>query len=289
VSGWPAGAGPTGADTGHLDEAISAYLDGELDAHSAQLAYQHLSICGYCRSELDALSVVRTTLRSAPPIEPPFGFIERAISQRRRRPVGPVVAAVVGLAALWLLVAVVLGGGPLQVVPPVGNIADAQAELEPDQADEVDGFQAGAIEFDLTGRQDIPDEFRAPEAVGDAQYDAGFRAVGRDGWLAVYVLDDETVTVYQQLGEYEVGSLPGGGERFEVDGDPAWRSAVDGRNVVVVQRGGMTYTIVGDADVEDLIELAEELPARDDPESPSLGDRLSDAVEDFLEAFSLGA
>jgi hypothetical protein len=46
---------------------------------------------------------------------------------------------------------------------------------------------------------------------------------------------------------------------------------------------------VGDADVEDLIELAEELPARDDPESPSLGDRLSEAFEDFLEVFSLGA
>jgi hypothetical protein len=288
MSGWPTGTGPTGADTGHLDEALSAYLDGELDAHSAQLAYQHLSICGYCRAELDAMSVVRTTLRNAPPIEPPFGFIERTIRQRRRRPVAPVVAAVVGIAALWLLVALVLGGGPLRVVPPVDDIADAQAQLEPGQADEVERFDADAIQFQVTRRGDIPDAFRAPEALGPAEYDAGFQALNRDGWLAVYEYDGETVAVYQQLGEYEVGSLPGGGERFEIDGDPAWRSAVEGRNVVVVQRGGMTYTIVGDPDVEDLIDLAEDLPRREDPEGQSIGDRASEAVERFLDAFSFG-
>ena len=112
--------------------------------------------------------------------------------------------------------ALVLGGGPLRVVPPVDDIADAQAQLEPGQADEVDRFDANAIQFQVTRRGDIPDTFRAPEALGPAEYDAGFQALNRDGWLAVYEYDGETVTVYQQLGEYEVGSLPGGGERFEM-------------------------------------------------------------------------
>ncbi|MGH9244536.1 MAG: anti-sigma factor family protein [Acidimicrobiales bacterium] len=287
MTNWPPAGG--GADTFHLDEVLSSYLDGELDDATYQQAYQHLASCHECQAQLEELSHVRTALRNAPPIEPPFGFIERVVRQRRRRPVTPVLASVVGIAAVWLLVlGLVAGGGALRIEPPVGDIATAQAGLVPGDADQVRTFRADDIQFERTDRGDIPGEFRAPEDLGGAEYDAGFEAVNRDGWLAVYEADDEAVVVYQQAGEYEPGSLPGGGEEFEIDGDPAWRAAVEGRNTVVVQRGEMTYTIVGALDVEDLVEIAEELPERQEVDDPSFGDRLRGAAEQLLEGFSLG-
>jgi hypothetical protein len=279
---WPTGGGT------HLDEELSAYLDGELDDAGYRHAYHHLSTCGECRAQLDALSSVRTTLRTAPPIEPPFGFIERVVSGRRRS-VAPVVATVLGLAAVWLLILGFLAGGPVRVDPPVADIAAAQAGFEPGDVDGRGAFAANDIEFAPADRDDIPETFRAPEELSDGQFAAGFQAVNRDGWLVMYEVDDEPVAVYQQLGEYNPSSLPGDGERFEIDTDPAWRGSIDGRNAVVVQRDAMTYTVVGEADVEELIELAEELPAREEASPPSVGERLVDAANRFLESMALGA
>ena len=124
--------------------------------------------------------------------------------------------------------------------------------------------------------------------MGGADFDAGFQAINRDGWLAMFVDDGDAIAVYQQMGEFQVGSLPGGGEQFEINGSRAWRSTgVDGRNAVVVQQGGMTYTVVGEVDVDDLIEVADDLPERASSDTP-WGDRLQDSVDRFLEGFSLG-
>lgn len=282
MSGWPTGGGT------HLDEELSAYLDGELDEAGYQHAYYHLSTCDGCRTQLDALSAIRTTIRNAPPVEPPFGFIDRVVRQQRRRPFAPVAMTVLGLAAVWLLILGILAGGSLRVEPPVADIAAAQAGFEPGDAAGGGSFQANAIEFVPADRDDMPAEFQAPEELDDGEYDAGFEAVNRDGWLVVYEVDGESVAVYQQLGDYRSGSLPSGGERFEIDGAPAWRGAIEGRNAVVVQRGGMTYTIVGEADVDDLVNIAEELPERDQPDPPSPSERFLDAADRFLESLAFG-
>jgi hypothetical protein len=279
---WTTGGG--GVADAHLDEELSAYLDGELDEAGYQQAYHHLSVCAHCQVQLEEINRVRSIMRTAPPVDPPFGFVERLVRDQRRRRWVPAVAAVVGLAAAWVLV-VAIAGGSVGVESPFSDIAAAQSELAED-ADDVEGFQAGAIEFASAERDDIPAAFRGPEEVGDADYLAGFQALNRDGWLMVYDLDGEPVVVYEQQGDLE--SLPAGGERFEIDGDPAWRGAVDGRNAVVVQRGGMTYTIVGEPDVDALVTIAEELPEPEEAEAPSVGERLADAADDFVSAFALG-
>jgi anti-sigma factor RsiW len=263
---------------------LSAYLDGELDEAGYQRAYQHLSVCAHCQAELEEINRVRTIMRTAPPVEPPFGFVERLVREQRRRRWVPMAAAVVGLAAAWVLV-VAIGGGAVGVESPVGDIAAAQSELT-GGVGEVERFDADAIEFAVAERDDIPAAFRGPEEAGDADFVAGFEALNRDGWLMAYDLDGEPVVVYAQQGDVE--SLPPGGERFEIDGDPAWRGAVDGRNAVVVQRGGMLYTIIGEADVEALIAMAEDLPEGQNAEAPSLGERLADGADDFVSGFALG-
>jgi hypothetical protein len=277
---WPT----SGGGVTHLDEELSAYLDGELDEAGYQHAYHHLSTCAHCQAQLDEINRVRTVIRTAPPVDPPFGFVERFVRDRRRRRWAP--AAVVGLAAAWVLM-IAIAGGSIGVEPPVRDIAVAQSELGSDGED-VESFRADDIEFAAAERDEIPNAFRGPEEVGGGDYAAGFQALNRDGWLMLYDVDDEPVVVYEQLGEYEPGALPSGGDRFEIEGDRAWRGAVDGRNAVVVQRGGMTYTIVGESDVEDLVAMAEELPEREAASPPSLGERLQEAADDFVSAFALG-
>jgi Putative zinc-finger len=280
---------PPEAPDVHLDEQLSAYLDGELDPIVRQRADEHLAACADCRGRLDALGHVRSLLRDAPRIDPPHGFIERVVRDRRRRRFIPAIAAVSGLAAVWLLVVGMVVAGPPRIEPPVGEIATAHAGFGGRPASR-DDFRADEITFEAVDDDDeIPDEFRPPDELAGAEFARGYRATNRPGWLVAYDDERATIVVYEELGEYLVGGLPGGGEQFEVDGSRAWRRQdVDGRNAVVVQRGWMVYTLVGEVEVDRLVELAEQLPERDEPETPSLGDRLDDAVDRFLDGFSLG-
>jgi hypothetical protein len=273
----------------HLDEELSAYLDGELDPATRQRVDEHLTVCDDCRAQLETLGHVRSLVRNAARIEPPPGFIERLVRERRRRRFTPAIAAVGGLAALWLLVVGIVAAGPPRIEPPVGDIATAHAGLGAGRAPSREDLETDEITFAEADDDEIPTDFRPPDELAGARFVRGYRATNRPGWLAVYENDQHTILIYQELGEYLVGDLPSGGEQFEVDGSRAWRRHdVEGRNAVVVQRGWMVYTLVGEVEVDRLIELAEELPARDEPETPSMGDRLNDAVDRFLDGFSLG-
>jgi hypothetical protein len=196
---------------------------------------------------------------------------------------------VVGLAAAWLLILGLVAGGVTKVRPPVEDIAVAQSGFDAGEAGERGDFDANDITFAETADSQIPSDFRPPDEVAGASFDAGFEATNRDGWLMVYDDNGDAVAVYQQLGDFQARGLPGGGEDFEIDGSRAWRSnGIEGRNAVVVQRGGMTYTVVGEADLDDLVEIAAALPERDEAAAPSWGERITDAMDGFLEAFSPG-
>ncbi|MGH9116728.1 MAG: hypothetical protein ACRD0A_02265 [Acidimicrobiales bacterium] len=200
------------------------------------------------------------------------------MKQRRRRPFTPVIAAVVGLATVWGW----WRPGRFGSSRPSMTLPWPQAGFDGGAAAERGDFEANDIRFAAADDEAIPADFRPPDEVAGADFDAGFEATNRDGWLAMHDDDGAAIAVYQQLGEYRVGSLPGGGEPFEIDGSRAWRSpGVDGRNAIVVQRGGMTSTLVAEVDI------AENLPERDTADT-SWGERLTDAVDRFLDAFSLG-
>ncbi len=71
-------------DGGHLEESLSAFLDGELDEAAQRAAYHHLAVCLLCQGQLDSVQRVRTALRGAPPVEPPGGFIDAVVEHRPR-------------------------------------------------------------------------------------------------------------------------------------------------------------------------------------------------------------
>ena len=71
----------------HLDDALSALLDGELGDDEAARARSHLAGCPLCGTEMAEVGQVREWLPSLPPVEPPATFYQRI------RPPEPVTAA----------------------------------------------------------------------------------------------------------------------------------------------------------------------------------------------------
>jgi anti-sigma factor RsiW len=103
----------------HLHELLSAHLDGELSADETAMVEAHLAECGACRTELAATSDVRTALRAAPAVDPPFGFYERLLRAPRRSR-WAAVGAVGAVAAAWIVVlGFAVAPERARVAPPV--------------------------------------------------------------------------------------------------------------------------------------------------------------------------
>ncbi len=59
----------------HPEEALSAYLDGELSIPEQKDLVEHLAGCESCRQVLEDVAFARSALRSLPTIELPPGLI----------------------------------------------------------------------------------------------------------------------------------------------------------------------------------------------------------------------
>lgn len=125
----------SGGGGGHLGDALSALLDGELAAERVEAARAHLVSCTDCAAELRAVSQARTWVRALPPVEPPFGFYERLLQHetaaRAVRSAAPLRRraglAVVGLAAAAATVFGVGSPQPSPAVPSVPHLVQAHA------------------------------------------------------------------------------------------------------------------------------------------------------------------
>ena len=122
--------------TGHLGDALSALLDGELPRPQEEAARAHLARCHDCAEELLAVREARTWLRGLPPVEPPFGFYERMLrgapvavprfaqpSALRRR----AGMAAVGAAAAAVTVLGIGSPSPRPISPSVPRLVEAHA------------------------------------------------------------------------------------------------------------------------------------------------------------------
>jgi anti-sigma factor RsiW len=89
--------------TEHLQELLSAHLDGELTADETAAVHAHLADCDLCRAELERTRAVRSALRSAPAVDPPFGFYERLV-RAPRRPRWMTAGSAAAVAAVWIVV-----------------------------------------------------------------------------------------------------------------------------------------------------------------------------------------
>ncbi len=70
---------------GHLNDVLSALLDGELDDAGMTAARAHLAGCPTCEEELVDVGLARSWLRSLPPVEPPADFYHRLLAAAPER------------------------------------------------------------------------------------------------------------------------------------------------------------------------------------------------------------
>jgi anti-sigma factor RsiW len=120
--------------TGHPDELISAYLDGELHGTELHGLLRHLGGCGRCASELDHVQVVRAAVRSLPVLEVPDGLVSaldaEVIPFRKRRGLlaGAAAAAV---AIVITLASLASDGRPMVSVEDLNSRLAARVSLDP--------------------------------------------------------------------------------------------------------------------------------------------------------------
>ena len=89
--------------TGHLDEELSAFLDGELGTAEIPAVTSHLETCGECRMILADLDRSRIAVRALPGVESPeFLDVHRQAKAESKRRTPAIIAFVTGVAAVLL-------------------------------------------------------------------------------------------------------------------------------------------------------------------------------------------
>ena len=91
-------------DDVHVGEALSAYLDGQLDTSEQSLVVDHLERCDRCRDELHDVDAARTAVRSLPVLDPPVPLLPEIRRDGAGHPVRKVVGWAAGIAAAAALV-----------------------------------------------------------------------------------------------------------------------------------------------------------------------------------------
>ncbi|MBW8825124.1 MAG: zf-HC2 domain-containing protein [Acidobacteria bacterium] len=107
---------------GHVGDALSAYLDGELGRRQHAEVGAHVAGCATCATELATVRAARLAIRTLPAVPPPVDLVElgrrsRPLPARRSRllaGLGPAVAAV----AVGLVLAVAAAHPATFVHPP---------------------------------------------------------------------------------------------------------------------------------------------------------------------------
>jgi hypothetical protein len=261
----------------HPDDALSALLDGQLDAAEVDEVQAHLVACAECTAELEAAREARTAVRSLPAVEPPAGFfdglLERGLPEdeelpmpgrvlpleSRRMALGNAAAAV----AAGLLLVVGFGGNQAQsVAPQVSRNVERHAAT-------ISAASLGGPN-PIVGVSEVPPTtlphtgisrpYTAPhELAGYTLVDA-YRAP--KGVQLLYRKGRYGLSVFEQEGELAFAALPDHGTRLEIDGSPAWRwdaGMTQGR-VLVIERGSLVVTLVGDESGAVVRAAAEALP-----------------------------
>lgn len=282
--------------TSHPGAALSALLDGELDATEAEAVRIHVEMCADCAAELDGIRLARRSIRALPAVEPPPGFLESLqpdsnvvlLRRHRRR----TLAANVSAAAATVAAAVIL----LSTTPAPATAVAAQPQGAADRHDATVAAISAATgtggDLVLPTRSvppttapvravdALPSHLVAPEEL------AGYRLTEAyhlsKGVHLLYERGEHRLSVFQQEGDLR--RLPTDVTRI----DDVWRwddPRVDGK-VVVTQRGSVVVTVVGDESARAVLDAARALPPATGGGSESFGTRLRRACGDVLESLS---
>lgn len=240
-------------DPDDLGVLLSAYLDGELS--TAERSRVDAALVGdtKLREELDGLALVRDLVRNLPLLEMPDRQADELMA---RTPLGPLArprrrarSRAVALSALasvafWGMVAT--SGGATAVVPDLAGVV---------------GAHASAVAKPSAAEADPSIMFTAPDNVD--RFELVY--AGRRGKVAHAMYTDglTEISVFEQVGRIDWSAVPNAGERFEVRDANAWTGQVDGQEVMLIERGGMVYTLVASAPSE-LAEMSAVMPGDDE-------------------------
>lgn len=239
----------------HLGDDLSALLDGELDEARLEVAQAHLEDCEDCQEELAMVEAARQMLRSAPPIDPPPGFVDGYIRGRHRR---RHLAVVAGALACLATLATFVVGGALQDERDLEPQPQALADLH------LDPEGGEAVEVSTTGG-DLPSLARLADFERAQVYEDG------DMVHVVMEGDGSDLSVFEGEGELGWDDPPSGGEPMAVEladvRAQGWMYDLGDASVLVVEAGDVVYALVSDGAVGDLMDAAADLPQGDGDQS----------------------
>jgi hypothetical protein len=258
-------------------DGLSALLDGQLDAAEVEATQVHVVACAECAAELEAVREARAAVRSLPAVEPPAGFFEgllaRGLPEDEERatpaPVLPLRSRKVAMGnaaaavAASLLLVVAFGGNQAQAVAPQvsRNVERHAATIS---AASLGGSNpivgAPRVTPATLPHTGISRPYAAPQELAGYRLVDAFRAT--KGVQLLYEKGPYGLSVFEQEGALDFTALPDHGTRLEIDGSPAWRwdaGLAEGR-VLVIDRGALVVTLVGDESGAAVLAAAAALP-----------------------------
>lgn len=283
----------------HAEDALSALVDGELDADEEAAVRAHVAGCPACADELEGIRRSRRVVRLLPAVDVPEDVTARLLAiddEPGGRTVVPVVgnrrrlATAIAVAASVAAIALVGGpaesGGP-QVTASLTGAVEAHADtlqagllgaLGPTSGSGTVPTTAPPMAVDR-----LPAPYRAPVTL-----DGGYRLVQAfrhvDGMQLLYQRGPYSLSVFQLEGSLDTAALPADGRWVREGGEAAWQLQDDaGRTLVLLERSRLTITVVGDAPGDGVLRAARSFP---DARDLSMTTRLERACADALRALS---
>lgn len=277
----------------HPGDALSALLDGELDAADAATVADHVAGCAGCAAELDDIRRARRALRELPAVEPLPGFLESlqprsnvvSLERHRARRLGGNLAAA---AAAAVAAVVLLGSTP---ATDVAAAVAAEPQGAADRHDATVSATSAGVGLVLPERRvspttmppqgidDLPAGFVAPRELDGYRIVDAYRMA--DGVQLLYEKGRHRLSVFEQEGDLTdppPNLRPVGDDIWQWD-DPRARGLV-----VVAARGGLVITVVGDESPEAVLDAVHAMP--DTGEGEPFARRLRRACDDLLDALS---
>lgn len=260
----------------HPEELLSALLDGELGPEEAETVHAHVLGCGACANELDDVRHVRSSVRSLAAVQPPAGFLEALLEDDEDQRPTNVVSRRARRAALANAAAAVAAG--LLILAGVGE--SRAAAVSPDVSGSVERHAAtiSAVTAGLGGpspilapdevtpttepsrSMSVPDPYIAPPTLGRYRLVQAFDA--RQGVHLLYENGPYALSVFEAKGNLDAGELPPHMTRIGVGRGDVWRwdgGTAAGR-VLIFERGGVVFTLVGDESRAAVMTAARDLP-----------------------------
>ena len=206
---------------------------------------------------------IHELLASLPVVEPPDGFLQRAVDHRPKYAGRLTAVAAAGVAATTLaLVGLGLVGDPAAVAPTVPALTQRHTQVLAGMGPLAPTPRGATFE-----RVDDPAPVALPR-------DFEPQASMRDGDVVqiVYRHGGRTISLFAERGTIDWTRLPAEG-LGQLDGRSVWSDA--DRRIVILQAGSHAVAIVG-MDVEEAMELLR----HEEPDEVSVGDRFRALTRD---------